>query len=286
MILFFKEDYNMKLTFLILSIAIILSIMAGCEDGFGGDKPPPLHVNHVENKDDHTDAYSDSFSSLTKNNGEKKDITNPNEIEKQSLSVKRNIASEKQVRKRKLSSRRGLSAANLTYDKLPSLQSKYQVIAENNLFRPLGWKKEVLKETTPKAETIFVEIRRERPAPTYNLSLTGIAQNGSSWIAIVEDETKKEAYFLNRSEKLKDVLVSEILAEHIILVIGEDKVQFPLGASIQYDANEHIIPNTIINQSVLLSIPKSEIRNPNSGEDTQSLIEQMRARRRKELGQE
>jgi len=250
--------------------------MLGCKDGFGRDKPAPLYVNHVEDKDDQTDVYSDSFSSLMKNNRENKDITNPNEIEKQSLSVKRNIASEKQVRKRKLSSRRGLSAANLTSDKLRSLQSEYQMIAENNLFRPLGWKNP--PPSPPKTENPVVEIRRERPAPTYNLSLTGIAQNGSSWIAIVEDETKKEGYFLHRGEKLKDSVVEEIFEEHIILVVGDIKTQISLGESIKYDGNGQILLNTIASRIAAPKIEKSE--------DTQSLIEQMRARRRKELGQE
>jgi len=269
-----------------LSIAIALLIMMGCKNGFGRDKPPTLNVKNFEDKDDQTNGYSDLSSSVTKNNGKNKDILNPNEIEKKSLSVKQNVASKKQVKKNRFSSRSDLPTAELISDKLSLFQSEYQLISENNLFRPLGWKKEALKTAPPKTENPVVEIRRERPAPTYNLSLTGIAQNGSSWIAIVEDGTKKEAYFLNRGGKLKNALVSEILEEHIILAIGEEKVQFPLGASIQYDANEHIIPNTITNQSVLPSIPKSEFRNSNSGEDTQSLIERMRARRRKELGQE
>ena len=270
----------MKPIFLILSMAIALSIMVGCKDGFGRDKPPPLHVNHVEDKDDQIDVYSDSFSSLMKNNRENKDITNLNEMEKQSRSVKWNIAFEKQVRKKKLSSHSGLPAANLTSDKLRSLQAEYQVIAENNLFRPLGWKKETLKESLPKIANPVVEIRRERPAPTYNLSLTGIAQNGSQWIAIVEDETLKEGYFLHRGEKLKDSLVSEIFEEYIVLLVRESKTQLPLGTSIQYNANGQIMINTITNQ-------KPDFLIPNSGGDAQkSLIEQMKARRRKELVQE
>jgi len=169
-----------------------------------------------------------------------------------------------------------LSAANLTSDKLPSLQAEYQVIADNNLFRPLGWKNP--PPSPQKTENPVVEVHRKRPAPTYNLSLTGIAQNGSSWLAIVEDETKKEAYFLNRGEKLKDSFVEEIFEEHIILVVGDTKTQISLGESIKYDENGQILLNTIANRIVAPKIEKSE--------NTQSLIEQMRARRRKELGQE
>jgi hypothetical protein len=278
-------------------MAIVLSIIAGCEDvpPFSkGEQGRFTVINHIEEKNNRTDVYSDSFSSITKNSGENKSTTNYKKNFPKLVSVNQDIVSEKQIKTNKPSSRRGLPLANYHFDKLRLLQSEYQVIAENNLFRPLGWKKEVLTETTPKTENTVIEIRRERPAPTYNLTLTGIAQSGSKWIAIVEDETEKEGYFLNRDEKLKDALVSEILEERIILVIGGEKVQFPLGASIQYDRNEHIIPNTITNQNPTLersegalpSIPKSEIRIPNSGEDTQSLIEQMKARRRKELGQE
>jgi len=162
-------------------------------------------------------------------------------------------------------------------------RSKYQVIVENNLFRPLGWQKEVVKKTTPTTETI-VEIHRERPAPTYNLTLTGIAQDGSQWIAILEDRIRKEGYFLYRGEKLKDSLVSEIFPEHIVLVQRDAKAQLSLGESIQYDANGQILLNTIANQSTLPSHRNSELKDQEALK--KSLIERMKARRKKELGQE
>ena len=238
----------MKPILLILSTVIALSIMPGC----------------IEDEDNQTDVYSD--------------ITNPIEIKKQSSFVKRNIMPDRDIKKRKPSSR---SENKQAPDKPRSLWTEYQVIAENNLFRPLGWRKEIVKKTTP-TKTVVVEIPRERPAPTYNLSLTGIAQNGSEWIAILEDETLKEGYFLHCGDKLKDSLVSEIFEEHIVLVVGDAKAQFSLGESIQYNTNGQLLLNTIANQSTLPSL-----LTPNSGEDAQkSLIERMKARRRKELSQE
>lgn len=261
----------MKSISLILSTVIALSIMPGCVE--------------EQNKPTEVDVA----------------IINPSKIEKQSISAKQIIASGKDIKKHTSPSRSAKKQASSSFDKpLPTTDSvelprmKYQVVVENNLFRPLGWKKEVLKETTPKTENPVVENRRERPSPTYNLSLTGIAQNGSQWVAIVEDESKREGYFLHRGEKLKNALVSEIFAEYIILVVGDTKTQLSLGGSIKYNANGEIMLNTITTQKPDLSISESfnevyrtQIRIPNSDEDVQkSLIERMKARRRKELGQE
>jgi hypothetical protein len=118
------------------------------------------------------------------------------------------------------------------------------------------------------------------------LTLTGIAQSGSEWIAILEDSNRKEGYFLHPGEKLKDSLVSEILAGHIILVQGDAKAQLSLGESIQYDMSGQLLLNTVANQKPDFLNPKSEIRLPTSGEDAQkSLIERMKAKRQKELSQ-
>ncbi len=250
----------MRLISIMFSTFIALSIMAGC----------------IEEKNDQTEVYFD-VANLTEDDA-------PLSTERQSLSTKQNRASDEDIKKHKTSSRNKKKQASYSSEKPRSSWSEYRVIIENNLFRPIGWQK-VVKRITPKTETVAVEIPPERPEPTYTLTLTGIAQNGSEWIAILEDRTKKEGYFLHHGEKLKDSLVSEILSEHIILVQGDSKAQFPLGASIQYNTNGQLLLNTIANQSIL--IPNSEFRISNSGEDApQSLIERMKARRRKELGKE
>jgi len=269
----------MKPILLILSMVIALSIMAGC----------------LEDKDDQTEVYSDVANAESEKPSLSEDVppfpkggqggfTEVNQMNP-------NIASEKQMEKTSSRSEKkqassGLPAANSYFDKTRSFQSEYQVIVENNLFRPLGWQKEVIKEPMPmpKTETVIVETPQERPAPTYNLTLTGIAQSGSDWIAILEDSNRKEGYFLHPGEKLKDSLVSEIFAGHIILVQGDAKAQLSLGESIKYDTNGHIILNTVTNQSIFL--PTSDFRLPTSGEDAQkSLIERMKAKRQKELSQ-
>ena len=265
----------MKPILLILLIVIALLIMAGCEDvsplpkeqgGFAG-------VNYVEEKN---------------NQNENNCITNPTEIEKQSLAVKQ-ITSEKYIKENKFSSHSEKKQTGFSSDKLRSFQAEYQVIAENNLFRPLGWQKEVIKEPIPipKTETVIIETPQERPAPTYNLTLTGIAKNGSEWIAIIEDGTQKKGYFLHRGDKLKNSTVGEILAEHIILVAGDTEVQLSLGKTIQYDENDQLLLNTIANRSIEKNRPQpSQESETVKGGDTQtSLIERMKARRQKELGQ-
>ena len=76
----------------------------------------------------------------------------------------------------------------------------YEVIAENNLFRPLGWKRE---DPLPATPTVIPEPIAETPPappPTYALVLTGIVKNGADWIAVVEDRERGEGMFLRRGE--------------------------------------------------------------------------------------
>lgn len=128
-----------------------------------------------------------------------------------------------------------LSDPPMSFSPLP--WKNYQVIVEDNLFRPLGWEKEVIEKDKPRRKS-FVEIPpvavpQERPKPdpstgsghAYNLTLTGIAQNGSEWVAILEDPTRNEGHFLHLGEKFKNSLISEISPEHIILAQGNVQAQ-------------------------------------------------------------
>ena len=166
----------------------------------------------------------------------------------------------------------------------------YEVIDENNLFRPLGWKKEIqsLEEPTP---TVIPEpiVEIPPPPPTYTLVLTGIAKNGSDWIAVVEDLKRDEGAFLRRGEMLKDVRVQNIMSEHITLTRGEMTVQLALGESIEYGVDGRLQFDTagavkmpeFPNKTDALSQTQAD-----SGDDgEQSLIERMRARRKEELNQ-
>ena len=167
----------------------------------------------------------------------------------------------------------------------------YEIIAENNLFRPLGWKREVRLPDEP-TSTIIPEPVAEippTPPPTYALVLTGIAKNGSDWIAVVEDRKRDEGVFLRRGEMLKDAQVQRIMSEYITLIRGETTVQLALGESIEYGADGRMRFDTAGTAKMTYPLDKtntlSETPADSGGDGEQSLIERMRQRRREELNQ-
>ena len=173
---------------------------------------------------------------------------------------------------------------------LPPALKDYEIIAENDLFRPLGWKREIQaleKPTSAVAPEPIVEI--PSPPPTYTLVLTGIAKSGSDWIAVVEDRKRDEGAFLRRGETLKDVRIQDILSEHIILTRDEMTVQLALGESIEYGGDGRLRFDTA-GAAKVLELPNqagilSETQTDSDNDGEQSLIERMRARRREELDQ-
>ena len=173
---------------------------------------------------------------------------------------------------------------------LPRVLKDYEIIAENDLFRPLGWKIEIQPPGEP-APTVTPEpiVEILPPPPTYTLVLTGIAKSGSDWIAVIEDRKRNEGAFLRRGETLKDVHVQDIMSEHITLTRGEMVVQLALGESIEYGVDGRLRFDTAgaVKMSELPSqaetLPETQADSNRDGE--QSLIERMRARRRKELDQ-
>lgn len=190
-----------------------------------------------------------------------------------------------------------LSDPPMSFSPLP--WKNYQVIVEDNLFRPLGWEKEVIEKDKPRRKSLVeippVAVPQERPKPdpstgsghAYNLTLTGIAQNGSEWVAILEDPTRNEGHFLHLGEKFKNSLISEISPEHIILAQGNVQAQLSLGENIQYDTNEQILIDSINNsQETSLRAKRSNQIRPRNEVAQASLIERMKARRRKELEDE
>ena len=149
---------------------------------------------------------------------------------------------------------------------------------------------------TPAPKPI-VEIPPAPPPLTYTLVLTGIVQNGSDRMAVIEDRQHNEGAFLRRGEMLKDVLVRDILAEHIRLVRGETTVQLFLGESIEYGIDGRLLFDTT--GTAKMPKPTDQTNKPSpppvggaslprpspTGGDGQSLIERMRERRRRELNQ-
>ena len=173
---------------------------------------------------------------------------------------------------------------------LPPALKDYEIIAENNLFRPLGWKKEIRSPEEP-APTATPEpiVETPPPPPTYTLVLTGIAKNGADWIAVVEDRKQDEGAFLRRGEMLKDVHVQDIMSEHITLTRDEMTVKLVLGEIIEYGIDGRLRLDTA-GAAKISKLPNetralSETQTDSDDNGEQSLIERMRARRRKELDQ-
>ena len=187
------------------------------------------------------------------------------------------------------SSKPAFSESERAFPLSPELKD-YEVIAENDLFRPLGWKGEI---QSPKAPTPTVTpepiVEVPPPPPTYTLVLTGIAKSGSDWIAVVEDIKQGEGAFLRHGEILKDVRVQNIMSEHITLTRDKMTVQLALGESIEYGADGRLRFDTagavkmpeFPNKTDALS--KTQADSDDDGE--QSLIERLRARRKEELNQ-
>lgn len=172
---------------------------------------------------------------------------------------------------------------------LPPELKDYEVIAANNLFRPLGWKREIRLPEEPTPTVTPKPIVEIPPPPTYTLVLTGIAKNGSDWMAVVEDRRRNEGTFLRRGETLKDVHIQDIMSEHITLTRGEMTVQLVVGESIEYGIDGRLRFDTA-GTARMLELPNkaetlSETQDDSGDDDEQSLIERMRARRREELDQ-
>ena len=187
------------------------------------------------------------------------------------------------------SSKPAFSESERAFPLSPELKD-YEVIAENDLFRPLGWKRET---QSPKAPTPTVTpkpiVEIPPPPPTYTLVLTGIARSGSDWIAVVEDRKWDEGAFLRRGEMLKDTRVQEIMSEHITLTRDEMTVQLALGEGIEYGVDGRLQFDTA-GAVKMPELPNktdalSQTQAPSGDDDEQSLIERMRARRKEELNQ-
>ena len=163
----------------------------------------------------------------------------------------------------------------------------YEVIGESNLFRPLGWKRDVQSSEEPAPTVVPEPVAEPLPTPpsTYALVLTGIAKNGADWIAVVEDQKRGEGAFLRRGETLKDVRVQDIMSEHITLTRDGMTLQLALGESIEYGVDERLRFDTAGTAKIskLANETRTEAGSDEEGE--QSLIERMRARRQRELNQ-
>jgi hypothetical protein len=140
---------------------------------------------------------------------------------------------------------------------------------------------------SPPKQVIQIEKPQAPPEPLYKLAFTGIVNLGSEYIALVEDSSKNDAYFLRKGDKLKDYVVESITDGSVILSNGNSKITSLVGSVAYYNSKGWLStyePRN--NQVVALSSSESKAEEPvsvNKNSTGLSLIEQMKARRKKEL---
>jgi hypothetical protein len=166
--------------------------------------------------------------------------------------------------------------------------SDYQMIVEGNLFRRLGWQKTVEIPSLPEP-VVQRERTYERPKPPNYLTLTGITYLAQEPMALIEDVSRGEAYFVKEGDRLKDHVVENITEENMILVNGNSRITVALGTRTSYNSDGELLAAAVAEGQMTASIMEESNEKPAPlEEDTAglSLIERMRERRRKELGQE
>lgn len=170
-------------------------------------------------------------------------------------------------------------------EQLGKVRSDYQVIVENDLLKPLGWQKTVETVTfTRPAPMLRRERPLERPGPMNYLMVTGITQVSEEPMALVEDVSGKEAYFLKEGDNLKNYVVANIEEENIVLTNGNSKITVALGTKTYYNSNGGLLADAPTDDQTIENIGSSE-ETTSLDENTanMSLIERMRERRRKQL---
>jgi hypothetical protein len=166
--------------------------------------------------------------------------------------------------------------------------SDYQMIVEGNLFRRLGWQKTVEIPSLPEP-VVQRERPYERPKPPNYLTLTGITYLAQEPMALIEDVSRGEAYFVKEGERLKDHVVEAITEENMILVNGNSRITVALGTRANYNSDGELLATAVEEGQMTGSIVEESNEEPAPLEENTaslSIIERMRARRRKELGQE
>ena len=108
-------------------------------------------------------------------------------------------------------------------------------------------------------------------------------------MALIEDVSRGEAYFVKEGETLKNHVVENITEENIVLVNGNSRITVALGTRTNYNSDGELVATAMAEDQMTGSIEEESNEEPTPPEeDTASLsiIERIRARRRRELGQE
>jgi hypothetical protein len=165
----------------------------------------------------------------------------------------------------------------------------YQIIVRNDLFDPLGGQRALTLATVSSPQQMTqAEKKQAPPEPLYKLTFTGVVQLESADSAIVEDFSKNKAYYLKKGDKLKDYTVDAITEDSITLSNGNSKFTTRIGSAFYYNSGGQISTSEPSNNQIVAKASDSkteETTSINSGSANLSLIEQMKARRKKELEQ-
>lgn len=188
----------------------------------------------------------------------------------------------------------GISRVTAQDADLDASWTGYGAISEHNLFRPVGWEPQVAaRSTAPPPMRRPSRAAPERPAPAYYLTLTGIAQNGTQSLAVLEDSQQNDGYLLHAGDNVQDAHVSAIAEAHITLARGNATAQLALGESIQYNGRGQILLGVVASREIGFASPRgaasadSTMASETGDSDSQlSVLERMRARRRRELAQQ
>lgn len=174
-----------------------------------------------------------------------------------------------------------------TYSSFRSIQanrtlSDYQMVIEKNLMERLGWQKTVEISRSRYEPVIQPQQRPEQPEPVNDLVLTGIVRLDGDNVAIVEDVSSGEAYFLKKGDKLRDYFVEAVTEKNMVLVNGDSRLTPALGSKTQYDSSGHILTT----EAPSAQKAETAVKDTGKSDATMSLIERMKAQRRRELGTE
>ncbi len=168
--------------------------------------------------------------------------------------------------------------------------SDCQIIAKKNLFEPLGGRRIELPKTQPVVKTEVKEsLPQPRPEPMNDIALTGIVHINNEYMALIEDSSKGKSSFLKKGDKLKDYVVESITEKTMTLTNGNSKLTQTLGSKTYYNIHGELLASGSVNTQISANITEQpSVKSDTSEEEDSnlSLIERMKARRRKELGQE
>lgn len=157
--------------------------------------------------------------------------------------------------------------------------SDYQMVIEKNLMERLGWQKTVEISRSRYEPVVQPQQRPEQLEPVNDLVLTGIVRLDGDNVAIVEDVSSGEAYFLKKGDKLKDYFVEAVTEKNMVLVNGDSRLTPALGSKAQYDSSGHILTTEAPSAQKV----EAAVKDTGKSDATMSLIERMKAQRRREL---